>query len=108
MTDADIEIIQSVTFCTREEAISSLKKYLNPIEAISALYAVPDAPKKHVWDTNLSEEQREICQKGRDLQEKVNAVFSVAHQQVKSSKSAEQEQVLQEQSVSVPVEVVSE
>jgi hypothetical protein len=36
-------------------------------------------PKKPVVDHGLSEEQKERCERGRWLQEQVNAVFSVAH-----------------------------
>jgi hypothetical protein len=36
-------------------------------------------PKKPVIDHGLSEEQKERCDRGRWLQDQVNAVFSVAH-----------------------------
>jgi hypothetical protein len=41
-------------------------------------------PQKPCIDDGLNAEQKERCEKGRWLQEKVNAVFSVAHSKTRS------------------------
>jgi len=78
----DVEEVMSFTGCTRDEAIDAITTYGSPLKAMLEL--TPEPPKKHKWDSNLTEEQRIMCQRGRDLQDKVNGVFSVAHSKVKS------------------------
>jgi hypothetical protein len=103
MTDADIEMIQSMTFCSREEAETALMQYGGVLNAIASLYPLKEtAAKKRIpIDTGMDAEQIDRCKRGRDLQDKINAVFSVAHPQVKSSQSAELEQMTE----AVPVEI---
>jgi len=42
-------------------------------------------PEKPVVDSGLSAEQKALCDRGRWLQDKVNAVFSVAHSQIRQA-----------------------
>ena len=70
----------------------------NIIDAIDALLTKPSVagdkytPPKPKIDDGLTEEQRALCERGRWLQEKVNAVFSVAHSQIRSGQSEEVEE----------------
>jgi hypothetical protein len=65
----------------------ALLEYETVEDAIAALMIKPvvsgDAyiPPRPTIDTGLTPEQEERCRKGRWLQDKVNAVFSVAHSQ---------------------------
>ena len=45
-------------------------------------------PKRPTVDPGMTDEQKERCDKGRWLQEQVNAVFSVAHSQTRSDPPA--------------------
>lgn len=45
-------------------------------------------PKRPAVDPGMTEEQKERCDKGRWLQDQVNAVFSVAHSQTRPDQSA--------------------
>lgn len=93
----ELEEVMSFTGCTRDEAIDAITKYGSALKAILEL--TPEPPKKHKWDSNLTEEQRVMCQRGRDLQDKVNAVFSVAHSQGKTSLQAVPEQTIEDSGV---------
>ena len=82
----DIDMVQHMTGCTREEAEKMLVAHETVLDAIEALMPpnpvtsgakyIPPKPKV---DNGLDEEQAAICARGRWLQDKVNAVFSVAH-----------------------------
>lgn len=83
--------LQEMTGCTREQAEEAMRKYSDEIylalESLLPKTSVPGdkyIPEKPKIDTGLSLEQKELCQKGRDLQDKVNAVFSVAHSKAQS------------------------
>ena len=76
-------------------ATRALLEYETVEDAVDALLVKPvvsgDAyirPRPMV-DTGMTEEQRERCEKGRWLQEKVNAVFSVAHSQIQTQQVPE-------------------
>ena len=92
MTDNTIRIIKEMTFCTDDQAQLALEKYGDVFKAIEHL--LPDSGQKkrpRNDDTAIEDpEQRERCKRGRELQDKINAVFSVAHSKLKSSESAEQ------------------
>ena len=67
----------------------ALLEYETVEDAVDALLVKPvvsgDAyirPRPMI-ETGMTEEQRERCEKGRWLQDKVNAVFSVAHSQTR-------------------------
>jgi len=71
----------------------ALLEYETVEDAIAALMVKPvvsgDAyiPPRPSIDTGLTPEQDERCRKGRWLQDKVNAVFSVAHSQTQPVQS---------------------
>jgi len=82
------DIVVRLTGCTEEEAHKALQDHGDEIwKAVDSLLTKPEVagdkymPKKPVVNHGLTAEQYERCLKGRDLQEKVNAVFSVAHAQ---------------------------
>lgn len=106
MTDADIDMIQSMAFCSREDAMTALSKHGGDVlSAIASMYPSKETSKKRIpIDTGMDSEQTERCRRGRELQDKINAVFSVAHPQAKSSQSAEQVQMTELDQVEMPVE----
>ena len=75
---------------TQEEAERALLEHETVEAALDALIQKPTVsgdtyiPAKHVVKTGVDPEQEERCRKGRWLQDKVNAVFSVAQTQTKS------------------------
>jgi len=83
-------MVMSLVGCTQEEAERALLKHETVIEAVDSLLGsapvvsgtkyIPSPPD---IDRGLNEEQAERCAKGRDLQDKVNAVFSVAHSKIR-------------------------
>ena len=85
MTDMIIAIVG----CSKEEAEDAFHKYGNVLDAIDALspqpvpvqgskYFPPKPVVAHVHD----DEQQSRCEAGQKLQDKVNAVISVAHSQM--------------------------
>ena len=75
-----------LTGCGPREAANALTEHNQDIVlAVDALLTKPVVsgekylPKKPVVEHGLSDEQKERCDRGRWLQDKVNAVFSVAH-----------------------------
>ena len=90
------ELVQELTGCTLLEAEDALKKCNgNVVDAVELLIVFPTIkgiPPKPKINTGLSPEQEEICRKGRDLQDKVNAVFSVAHSQTRRASSLSHEE----------------
>ena len=60
------------------------------VAAIESVFEKPETkgdkylPPKPKVDTGLSPEQEEMCKRGRWLQDQVNAVFSVAHSQIRN------------------------
>jgi len=87
---SDVTLVMSLVGCTQEEAERALLQHETVIEAVDSLLGsapvvsgtkyIPAPPK---IDHGLNEEQAERCAKGRDLQDKVNAVFSVAHSKIR-------------------------
>ena len=79
------ELIMELTGCGPLEASKALIEYKTIEDAVDALLTKPVVsgdkyiPTKPKVETGLTEEQEERCKKGRWLQDKVNAVFSVAH-----------------------------
>jgi len=85
----DATMICQLTGCSEEEASRALLDYETVEDAVEAL--LPPAPvvsgskyipSKPIVDTGLSAEQKELCERGRWLQDRVNAVFSVAHSKI--------------------------
>ena len=99
----------NMTGCDQAEAEAAL--LLHPTDLIAAIdFVLPKTsvsgskyiPAKPVVDTGMDEEQKTRCEKGRWMQDKVNAVFSVAHSKTLPAPEAEQSES-QSAEVSVPV-----
>jgi len=80
-----MDLVMELTGCSPVEATNALKEHKEIWLAVDSLMAKPVVtgekyiPKKPVIDTGLTQEQQERCDRGRWLQDQVNAVFSVAH-----------------------------
>jgi hypothetical protein len=94
----DVQMICQLIGCSQEEASQALLKHETVVDAIESL--LPPAPvvsgskyipSKPIVDSGLSDEQKELCERGRWLQDKVNAVFSVAHSKTLPLPDAPQE-----------------
>jgi len=94
----DVEMICQLIGCSQEEASQALLKHETVVDALESL--IPPAPvvsgskyipSKPIVDSGLSAEQKELCERGRWLQDKVNAVFSVAHSKTLPLPDAPQE-----------------
>jgi len=90
-------MVQHMTGCTREEANRALLMNESVLDAISALIPANPVisgdkyiPAKPKVDTGMDPEQIALCARGRWLQDKVNAVVSVAHSKILSSPPAAQ------------------
>jgi hypothetical protein len=88
----DASMVQQMTGCTRDEAEKALLAHETVIDAISAL--IPEnpvtsgnkyIPVKPKVETGMDREQAALCERGRWLQDRVNAVFSVAHSQIRQA-----------------------
>lgn len=83
-----------LTGCGPREAAAALAEHKDVVLAVDALLTKPVVtgekyiPKRPSVDSGMTEEQKERCDKGRWLQEQVNAVFSVAHSQIRSDPPA--------------------
>lgn len=91
-----METILSLTGCSEEEARNALEKSRGDILfALDMLIEKPECkgdkyiPPPPKVDTGLSPEQQERCMKGRQLQEMVNAVFSVGHSKTQTLRDQE-------------------
>ena len=82
----DATMVSQLTGCSQEEASRALLMYESVVDAVESL--LPPAPvvsgskyipSKPIVESGLTTEQKELCERGRWLQDKVNAVFSVAH-----------------------------
>jgi len=106
----DITMVQQMTGCTREEAEKMLITHETVLDAIEALMPenpvisgakyIPPKPKV---DHGMDEEQAAICARGRWLQDKVNAVFSVAHSKTLEQPPPESVQQTSPATVDLPV-----
>jgi hypothetical protein len=94
----DVRMICQLIGCSQEEASQALLKHESVVDALESL--LPPAPvvsgskyipPKPIVDSGLSVEQKELCERGRWLQDKVNAVFSVAHSKTLSLPDGPQE-----------------
>ena len=90
-------MVQQITGCTREEAEKALIAHETVLDAIEALTPANPVisgakyiPQKPTIDNGLDPEQDALCKKGRWLQDRVNAVFSVAHSKILPDLQAEQ------------------
>lgn len=104
------DIVMELTGVSRDVAEDALYKYKDVVSAVDALLSKAHQvqgerfiPSKPTIDTGLTPEQQELCLRGRDLQTKVNAVFSVAHSQTQSQQA---QLVLSNEEVPVPTVAV--
>ena len=112
----DTTMVQQLTGCSCEEAEKALNQHENVLDAVESLIPANPVvsgakyiPPKPKVDTGMDQEQQALCERGRWLQDKVNAVFSVAHSKVLPDLSA-QESLLQsaEESLIIPVALSQE
>ena len=106
----DITMVQQMTGCTREEAEKLLNVHETVLDAIEALLPpnpstsgakyIPPKPK---INNGMDEEQAALCARGRWLQDKVNAVFSVAHSKTLDQPPPESVQQTSPAKVDLPV-----
>jgi hypothetical protein len=81
------ELVSELTGVDRETALKALEEHKEVWLAVDALMKKPVVsgekyiPAKPKTNTGMTPEQEELCMRGRWLQDKVNAVFSVAHSQ---------------------------
>jgi hypothetical protein len=112
----DATMVQQLTGCSREEAEKALNQHETVLDAVESLIPanpivsgakyIPPKPKV---DSGMDPEQQALCERGRWLQDKVNAVFSVAHSKVLPDLLAEQSLSQSvEASVSIPVASIEE
>ena len=96
------ELVMELAGVDKDTAEKALAEHKEVWLAVDALLVKPVVsgekyiPAKPVVDSGISEEQKALCERGRWLQDQVNAVFSVAHSQIRQ----EQQQV---ESVEVPL-----
>lgn len=90
-------MVQQMTGCTREEANRALLMNETVVDAVAALIPANPVisgnkyiPAKPKVDTGMDAEQAALCERGRWLQDKVNAVFSVAHSKTLPDQPVEQ------------------
>ena len=105
-------MVQQLTGCTREEAEKSLMEHENVLDAVESLIPANPVisgskyiPPKPNVDTGMDPEQKALCERGRWLQDKVNAVFSVAHSKIQPDPPAEQSslQSVEASAVTIPL-----
>ncbi len=100
------EMVMELANVSREVAEEALAKHKEVWLAVDALLERPVVagdkfiPPKPKVNTGLTSEQEALCQKGRWLQDQVNAVFSVAHSKTRTL--PDQEEAPEQQHVQVP------
>jgi hypothetical protein len=107
----DATMVQQLTGCTREEAERVLNQHENVLDAVESLIPANPVvagakyiPPKPKVETGMDPQQKALCERGRWLQDKVNAVFSVAHSKVLPDLLAQQSSLQSvEESVLIPV-----
>ena len=113
----DATMVQQLTGCTRDEAEKSLMQHENVLDAVESLIPANPVvsgakyiPPKPKVETGMDAEQAALCERGRWLQDKVNAVFSVAHSKVLPDPLAQESltQSAEVSAVSVPVASLEE
>jgi hypothetical protein len=105
------ELVMELAGVDKETAEKSLAEHKEVWLAVDSLLVKPVVsgekyiPAKPVVVSKLSEEQEALCKRGRWLQDQVNAVFSVAHAQIRQDVPQEAESVevpLLDESAAVP------
>lgn len=113
-TSPEVKMIQEMVGCSHVDAWKAYMRHKqDAVAAIDELMTKPVVsgekyiPKKPTVDSEMTDEQKNRCTKGRWLQDQVNAVFSVAHSKTLHAPAAEEVQPSAEQSVEVPQTVTS-
>jgi hypothetical protein len=108
-------MVQQLTGCSREEAEKALTHHETVLDAVESLIPANPVvsgakyiPAKPKVDTGMDAEQQALCERGRWLQDKVNAVFSVAHSKTLPDPLAQQSLTQTEESVSIPVALIEQ
>ena len=113
----DATMVQQLTGCSLDEAEKALDQHENVLDAVESLIPANPVvsgakyiPPKPKVDTGMDPEQIALCERGRWLQDKVNAVFSVAHSKVLPDPLAQESltQSAEVSAVSVPVASLEE
>lgn len=107
------ELVAELAGVSLEVAQKALADHKETWLAVDALLTRPSTagdkyiPSKPKVDSGLTPEQEEMCKRGRWLQDKVNAVFSVAHSQIRTQPASvpETSQLENQPGVSHPAEV---
>ena len=108
----DATMVQQLTGCSRDEAERTLNQYENVLDAVESLIPANPVvsgakyiPPKPKVDTGMDPEQIALCERGRWLQDKVNAVLSVAHSKILPDLQAEQSssQSVEASAVTIPL-----
>ena len=93
------ELVMELAGVDKETAERALAEHKEIWLAVDSLLVKPVVsgekylPAKPVVVSGLSEEQEALCKRGRWLQDQVNAVFSVAHSQIRQVDSQQAESV---------------
>lgn len=102
------ETVVRLAGCTLEQAQKALQLHGDEIwKAVDFLLQKPEVagdkylPKKPVVNNGLTAEQYERCLKGRDLQDRVNVVFSAAHAQHRTQSAPSEPEAQSSQDSSV-------
>jgi hypothetical protein len=85
--------LANVTRAVAEEALAKHKEVWLAVDALMERPVVAGdkyIPPKPKVSTGLTSEQEALCQRGRWLQDQVNAVFSVAHSQTQTQPDPEE------------------
>ena len=110
----DATMVQQMTGCSEEEAKNALLNHETVLDAIESLIPANPVnsgakyiPPKPIVNHGLDEEQAAICARGRWLQDKVNAVFSVAHSKIQEQSPQVSEQQTSLSAVDLKSETVT-
>jgi hypothetical protein len=92
-----IALVQGLTGVSETDAtVALINSNWNAEEAVDRILQKPSCkgdafiPKKPIVNTGLSDEQQALCDRGRWLQDQVNAVFSVAHSKTRTQPQTDQ------------------
>ena len=105
-------MVQQLTGCTREESEKALTQHETVLDAVESLIPANPVvsgakyiPQKPKVDTGMDPEQIALCERGRWLQDRVNAVLSVAHSKILPDLQAEQSlsQSVEASAVTIPL-----
>jgi len=110
------DLVMELANVNRETAEAALAQHKEVWLAVDALIQKPSVSgDKHIpptpkVDTGLTSDQQILCDKGRWLQQQINAVFSVAHSKIRTLPDDPEQvpapsELLEDSQISVPVEL---